>query len=399
MHFSRSRVLLLALPLLLGARAGLAQEPPFDLAQTIRNPSPGAGAQFGYSVALVGQNVLVGAPFDDTAGTDAGAAYLFDGATGKLLQTFQSPNAAAGDWFGIAVAAVGSNVLVGALGDDTEARDAGAAFLFDGATGALLRTFRKPNPTEADWFGGAVAAMGSNVLIGAPLDHASGKEAGAAYLFDGSTGNLLRTFQKKTPAEGDWFGVSLAAAGNRVLVGAMQDDTSGTDAGAVYLFDAGTGELLHAIPDYANAEAGDWFGVAVAAVGDSFVAGAPLNDTGQKDAGWCSVFDGATGDRLKSLPNPVAMAGDNFGRSLAVMGEMVLVGAPGTKVLGPGGVVWPMGSNAGGLASDAIRNPTRTVGDDFGFALASNATHLLVGAPKADAGETDSGAVYLYRAR
>jgi hypothetical protein len=399
MRIFGSSALLLALPLLLGAAATRAQEPPFDLVQTFRNPNPSAGAQFGYSVALVGNNVLVGAPFDDAAGTDAGAAYLFDGATGKLLHTLQSPNPAAGDWFGIAVAAVGNNALVGALGDDTDAHDAGAAFLFDGATGALLRTFRKPNPSEADWFGGAVAAMGGNVLIGAPLDHASGKEAGAAYLFDGSTGALLRTFQKQTPAEGDWFGVSLAATGNRVLVGAMLDDTQGKDAGAVYLFDAGTGELLEAIPDYSNAEAGDWFGVSVAAAGDNFVVGAPLNDTGQKDAGWCSVIRAATGERFKSLPNPVAMAGDNFGRSVTAIGTMALVGAPGTKEVSLGGAVWPMDSTVGISISQAIRNPNGMLGDQFGFALAANATLLVVGAPTADVGETDSGAVYLYRAR
>jgi hypothetical protein len=398
MYLSGPRALVLALPLLLGARTGMAQAPPFDLVQTIRNPSPSSGAQFGYSVALVGENILVGAPFDDTAGTDAGTAHLFDGATGKLLHTFQSPNPAAGDWFGIAVAAVGSNVLVGALGDDTAAHDAGAAFLFDGATGALLRTFQKSNPTEADWFGGAVAAMGSNVLIGAPLDHASGKEAGAAYLFDGSTGALLRTFQKKTPAEGDWFGVALAAAGNRVIVGAMLDDTNGKDAGAVYLFDGATGDLLQSIPEFSNAGPGDWFGVSVAAVGENFVVGAPLNDSGRQDAGWCSVVEGATGARLGSLPNPYATAGDNFGRSLAVLGKIILVGAPGTKEFGPGGAVWPM-SAGGGTVSLAIPNPTRTAGDDFGFAVAANATHLVVGAPKADAGEADSGAVYLYRAR
>jgi FG-GAP repeat len=390
---------LLALVSLLGTGPARAQEPPFDLVRTFRNPNPSVDAEFGYSVALVGSNVLVGAPFDDAAGTNAGAAYLFDGATGQLLRTFQSPNPAAGDWFGLAVAAVGNNVLVGALGDDAEIHDGGAAFLFDGATGALLRTFRKPNPTEADWFGGAVAAMGNNVLIGAPLDHASGKEAGAAYLFDGSTGALLHTFQKKTPAAGDWFGVSLAAAGNRVLVGAMQDDTKGKDAGAVYLFDGATGDLLQSIPTDVNAGPGDWFGVSVAAVGANFVVGAPLNDSGFSDAGGASVLDGTTGGHLKSLSNPMPMAGDNFGRSVAAIGTTVLIGAPGTREIGPGGAVWPMDSTAGVNLSSALQNPARTAGDNFGFALAANGPLLLVGAPMADAGETDSGAVYLYRAR
>jgi hypothetical protein len=244
-----------------------------------------------------------------------------------------------------------------------------------------------------------VAAMGNNVLIGAPLDHASGKEAGAAYLFDGSTGALLRTFQKKTPAEGDWFGVSLAAAGNRVLVGAMLDDTGGKDAGAVYLFDAGTGEALQNIADDGAGGAGDWFGVSVAAVGANFAVGAPFNDAGHNDAGWASILDGTTGRHLKSLPNPVAMTGDNFGRSVAALGNNIVVGAPGTTVVSPGGAVWLMDGSRTVPIGSALRNPNSANGDQFGFALAANATLLVVGAPTADVGETDSGAVYLYRAR
>jgi len=60
---------------------------------TIENPTPAGGDEFGAAVAVVGANILVGAPFDDTAGPDTGAAYLFDGATGVLLQTFLVPGA------------------------------------------------------------------------------------------------------------------------------------------------------------------------------------------------------------------------------------------------------------------------------------------------------------------
>jgi len=101
-----------------------------SLLQTFLNPDPGAGDQFGFFVAAVGSNVLIGAPFDDSGATDAGSAYLFDGATGGLLQTFSNPTPAIGDQFGFRVSAVGANALIGAPLDDTAATNAGAAYLY-----------------------------------------------------------------------------------------------------------------------------------------------------------------------------------------------------------------------------------------------------------------------------
>ena len=85
------------------------------------------------------------------------------------------------------MAAAGSNLLVGAPGVDGGGRDAGAAYLFSGQTGRLIRTFTNPSPTAGEQFGAAVAA-GANglLLIGAPFNDSPGAEnAGAAYLFDG----------------------------------------------------------------------------------------------------------------------------------------------------------------------------------------------------------------------
>ena len=71
--------------------------------------------------------------YDDTAATDAGAAYLFDAVTGQLLQTFLSPTPEAGDRFGAGtVAASSDRVVIGAyLDDDAGTVDAGAAYVFD----------------------------------------------------------------------------------------------------------------------------------------------------------------------------------------------------------------------------------------------------------------------------
>ena len=136
------------------------------------------------------------------------------------LLTIPNPTPEVGDGFGC-VAAVGDNILVGAPNDDTAAEDAGAAYLFDGTTGGLLRTFANPTPEELDRFG-RVAALGNNVLVSATRDDTAGNDAGAVYLFDSTTGDLLQTFVNPTPAAIDGFGVSIAALGNNVIVGAAQ---------------------------------------------------------------------------------------------------------------------------------------------------------------------------------
>src|SRR2546425_857349 len=108
-----------------------------------------------------------------------------------------------------------------------------------GAQGIPLAYLTVANPTPAanEYFGFTMAALGSDrVLISAPLDDTGATDAGAVYLFS-TNRTLLTTFTNPTPAAGDFFGSSMAAVGtDRVLIGAPNDDTGATDAGAAYLF-------------------------------------------------------------------------------------------------------------------------------------------------------------------
>ncbi|HID23887.1 MAG TPA: hypothetical protein EYP14_16015, partial [Planctomycetaceae bacterium] len=259
-----------------------------ELLRTFHNPSPDAGDRFGASIAAVGDNVLIGAYYDDTAGTDAGAAYLFDG-SGTLVRTFYGE--APGDWFGHQVAFAGNAVLVGAPKNDTGASDAGAAYLFHGSTGELLHRFLNPSPDAGDIFGRSVAGVGNNALIGAYRDDTGGENCGAAYLFDGSTGELLHAFHNPTPAPKDRFGANVAAAGPNVLIAATGDDAGAEDAGAVYLFDASSGRLLQTFLN-PSPDGYDHFGSGVAAVGSKILVGAYRDDMGAANAGAAYLFWG-----------------------------------------------------------------------------------------------------------
>jgi hypothetical protein len=281
------------------SQPGFAQ---LTLQQTYLSPTPATGDTLGFSVAGLGNNVLIGEPLDDTGAMDAGAVYLFDGATGALLRTFFNPSPGEGDQFGFFVAAVGNNVLVGAPFADAGATDAGAAYLFDGSTGALLQTFSNPTPAIGDQYGCRVAAVGSKCLIGTPFDDTGATDSGVAYLFDSVTGSLLQTFVNPTPAVGDQFGAAVAGVGANALIGAPFDDAGANDAGAAYLMDGATGSQLLTILNPTPAIS-DQFGNAVAAAGSNFVIGEYLDTTGATDAGAAYLFDGATGALLQTFTN------------------------------------------------------------------------------------------------
>src|SRR5437870_2612251 len=131
-----------------------------ELRGVLRKDEPRAGDLFGTAVAAVGARVLVGAPGDDAGLVDGGAAYLF---SSRLEAVFRKRLSAAA--FGTSVATAGADLLVGAPGGGS---GAGAVSRFDGATGGVLATLESPAPGHPG-LGFSVAALGNNVVAGAPF--------------------------------------------------------------------------------------------------------------------------------------------------------------------------------------------------------------------------------------
>lgn len=206
------------------------------LLTTFTNPTPTVANGFGFGMAAFGNNrVLIGAPYANTGASGAGAAYLYS-TNGTILTTFTNPAPVADDNFGQATAAVGSDRVIISAIDSGAVRGGGTAYLFN-TNGALITTFIHPNPAVNDYFGWAVAAVGTDrVLIGAYQDGTGAFQAGAAYLFS-TNGTLLNTITNPTPASQDFFGLSVAAVGSdHVIIGSVWKDAGATDAGAAYLF-------------------------------------------------------------------------------------------------------------------------------------------------------------------
>ena len=298
-----------------------------NLRWTLNNPSPADYDQFGYSVAVSGNTIVVGDPGDNTDADNAGAAYVFDAASGNLRWTLNNPTPNGEDQFGYSMAVSGNTIVVGAPGDNTDADSAGAAYVFDAASGNLRWTLNNPAPNSEDQFGYSMAVSGNTIVVGTPGDNTDADSAGSAYVFDAASGNLLWTLNNPSPADGLWFGDSVAVSGSTIVVGAPLDSTDANYAGSAYVFAATSGKLLRTLNNPTQAS-GDYFGDSVAVSGSTIVVGAPFDSTGANYAGSAYVFAAASGKLLRTLNNPTPADYDRFGDSVAVSGSTIVVGVP-----------------------------------------------------------------------
>src|SRR5436190_8958910 len=360
---------------------------------TLLDPTPADDDFFGSALTFAGGQLLVGARFDDTAADDAGAAYLLDPVTGALVATLEAPSAAASDQLGSAVAALGGDLFIGAPHfNDSGAAHAGTVFVCRGGT---VSVHSEPTPTFDDLFGFALAAAGNTVIVGAPFDGSGAPGAGAAYLFDAATGVLAHTLPNPTPSDYDLFGNAVAAAGGIVVVGAPFDDTTKPNAGSAYVFDAATGALRHTL-QAPHPREGDLFGSAVAASDTTIVVGAPFDDTVAANAGAAHLFDAATGALLHTLLNPASDVDSRFGSAVAIAGGTVLVGAPFDDTdAADAGIAYLFDAASGALLA-TFENPTPAAGDQFGASLAAGGNLVVVGSWLDDTAAPNAGAVYVF---
>lgn len=379
-----------------------ASADPLTLERSFLNPSPDNNDLFGIDVSLSGGRALIGAQLDATTGSGSGRAYVFDVATGALLQTFENPTPATSDFFGLSVSLSGNLALVGAQNDDTGATNAGAAYLFDVTTGALLRTFPNPGPSpiSSDNFGHAVAVSGNRALISAIGDDRGATNAGVAYLFDTTTGALLQTFLNPTPAGSDNFGFELALFGDRALISAANDDTGATNAGSAYLFDTTTGALLHSFNN-PTPVLNDMFGFTVALSGTKALIGAPQADGNGFNEGAAYLYDLATGSLLHTLVIPTPSLGSEFlGEGVALSDDWALVGAAfrnqGLPVAQQDlGAAFLFDANTGAFLQE-LADPLPVSNDRFGKALALDGHTALIAAQTDLIGTIRPGQVFYY---
>ena len=206
---------------------------------------------FGSSVSMSsnGNTAIVGAMFEDTGGSSAGAAYIFtrSGTTWTQQVKIQASDKQASDNFGVSVAISddGNTAIVGAYTEDTGGTNAGAAYIFtrSGTTWTQQAKIQASDKQASDFFGHSVAisSNGNTALVGAYNDHTGSDRTGSAYIFtrSGTTWTQQARIQASDKQASDNFGWSVAISddGNTTIAGAYNEDTGGTDTGAAYIFE------------------------------------------------------------------------------------------------------------------------------------------------------------------
>lgn len=361
--------------------------------RTIPNPAATTHVHFGRNIMATSSGLIVtGAQFKDVGGTPGpDIAYVINGHTGAILHTLYQPEPQPHAGYGSFAWAGDTKVAVAAFfKDDQTFTKSGRVYLFDLATGQFLRAIHNPTPGHDEQFGYGLALLGETVIVSARGDDTSGLDAGIVYLFDANTGTLLKTLHNPENTGQDNFGYSVAGAHGKIFVGAPGKDSGGlTNSGGVYVFDADSGALLHTISPPTPAVEGN-FGFQVRARGNDIIVGAP----GQQRA---YLFNGDTGNRIATFANPDVKPGAAMGSTVAAVGHHVLVGNPldpfGDKEWV--GRAYLFNGNNGALMH-TLESPTGNAYDRYGVSVGALNGNIVIGADQATAGGVpQSGSLYV----
>lgn len=309
--------------------------------------APDSMPWFGAPVAIGGDHVLVGQPSRPTEGYFAAGsvfAYLYSPHPFISLQgTWSGPQDLQTGW---------SNEYIGRtfeegrpfdLEGDTAAIGSqfqyilgvgytGAVYIFGYQSGAWIAGPRilANDPESLGYFGSAVSLYGDTLLVGVPQGRNPGNvQTGSAYIFRLSGGAWSQEAKLLPSAgvSGDRFGACVSLSADRALVGAPAP--SGANSGSAYIFArSGAVWLEEARLADASLPTTARFGVSVSLDGDSALVGSPYGGV----PGSAHVFE-RVGDlwrRGQTLTMPNSLAGDLFGKSVALDGDALVVGAPGT---------------------------------------------------------------------
>jgi len=380
---------------MLSSSMAMAASQP-QIVRTIPNPFPEyAPANFGRNIMAKDNLIITGSMYASPNGINAaGLAHVIDANTGNVLYTLQSPEPTAGGAFGSFAWIGETKIAVYSLRmDDALSTRTYCVYVFDRASGNYVRTILDPQPSHEDFFGYGLAMLGDDIIAGARGNDSSGLDNGIVYLFSGQTGALLKTFHNPQPTGQDNFGYSITAIGSdRIAVSAPGADIAGTDTGAVFVFRASDGQLLHTIVN-PNPVVGGNFGFQVRTRGTDLIIGAP----GQQEA---YVYDGSTGAMLLRLKNPEPRPGGVMGSTVGAIGNNIIVGNPLEPM---GNVNWQgraylFDGNTGSLIQ-IYENPSPHSEDRFGIAVAGVQGNAVIAADQESVnGHSHSGLLYIFRA-
>jgi hypothetical protein len=300
---------------------------------------------FGYSAAISGDVIVVGAYRDNG---DQGAAYVFEQPVSGWVSMTETAKLTASDGvgldkFGLSVAVSGDQIVIGASEDDDNGANSGSVYVFEKPVSGWETMTETAKLTSSDGngsdlFGYSVAISGSTIVVGAHLQDQGGVDAGAAYIFEKPNGGWASgTEDAKLTAfdgsGGDWFGFSVAISGEDVIIGASRENSN---RGAAYIFQKPSGNWattsVSTKVKSENSLGTDRFGYSVAISDGVAVVGVPYSDNPNVDQGSAFIFskvDGTWNHVLGTfeLKASDGVTDDRAGWSVSISGNTIFSGA------------------------------------------------------------------------
>ncbi len=390
----------------------------------IKASNTGVADQFGRSVSISGDTMVVGAPTEDSNAsgvngdqTDnssifSGAAYVFvrDSSGWSQQAYLKASHNGSTDNFGFSVSVSGDTLVVSAVGEESNATGvngdqvnnsadlSGAAYVFHRVgTTWTQQAYLKPSVTNpGESFGHSVSVSGESIVVGAPGEDSnatgingdptnnSAQSSGAAYVFtrSGSIWSHQAYLKASNTAAQDQFGASVTISGDTIVVGAPGEDSNATGI---------------------NGNQGD-------------------NSTGSSGAAYVFIRTGTTWTQQVYLKASNTGLVDLFGQTCSLSGDTLVIGAPkeDSSATGVGG---DQGSNSTSRSGAAyvfarsgstwsqeayLKAPHTEIDDEFGSAVSVSGDSLVVGTPWEDSSATgvngdtlnnsatSAGAVYVF---
>ena len=350
--------------------------------------------QFGKGLDMDGDRIVVGAHAagDDPplpCATGPGAAYVFDrvGSGWIQRQRLVASDGGSGDEFGNTVGVSGDRIVVGAEFHDGAVSNSGAAYVFElqGSTWVEVAKLVPSDSTNGHYFARSVAISGDLIACGTRFDKDNGNQAGAAYIFERDAAGNWNEVQKIKASDGDskdLFGNSIAIDGTRVVVGAYyKGGAAGSKTGAAYVYELqGSTWVETAKLEASDQESNAEFGRSVAVSGNRVLVGATFDDS----SGSAYVFElqGSTWVEMGKLEPSNGQSGDRFGESCEIDGDHAVVGSRSANFPQDSGAVFHYAYENGEWVEHAILKPFgASPGDRFGYNCSVSGDVIVGGGP------------------
>jgi len=297
--------------------------------QKLTDAGGAASDLFGYSVSIAGNSAVVGAYWDDIRGNaDQGAVsvYEFDGSSWILTEILTDALGEAGDNFGVSVSLSDDFLMVGSASDDVGGnlnQGSVSFYKYDGRFWVLMQKLSDPTGSADDYFGFSVSISGNHAIAGSYVDAGFagvGQGSASTFNYDGVEWAVKQKLTDASGAVNDWFGYNVSMSGNYAIVGIpLANVGTNTDQGAanVYHYDSGNWTLMQKLTNGGGA-ANDWFGHNVFITGSYAIVGSYFDDIGSNaDQGSASIYlrVGQGWQKLQYVTDPGGNQGDNFGYS------------------------------------------------------------------------------------